>query len=138
MSGVRHARPAHPPRPARDALLPDLSALRRSRAGRAFPPAPLALVTGLEFSPPSPHASRIQLANNAGLRETLVVGGPGRVTRRLCPVTLHPSRGTRDGYPVRPSPRILPLQAGIAPGRVSPEYSRVLRESFGLGPLSEP
>ena len=59
------------------------------------------------------------LANNAGPRATLVVGGPGRIKRRRCTLAL-------PG--VRPPPRILPLQAGIAPGQVSPDYSRVLRE----------
>ena len=33
-----------------------------------------------------------------------------------------------DGYPVRPPPGILPLQAGMAAGQVSPDYSRILRE----------
>jgi len=57
-----------------------------------------------------------------------VHGGRGRIPQRRCSVTLHPSRGTRDGYPVRPPPGILPLQAGIVCGQLSPDYSRVLRE----------
>jgi len=43
-------------------------------------------------------------------------GGPGPITRRRGAVTLHPSRGTRDGYPLRPAPTIHPLQAGMAGG----------------------
>jgi len=77
---------------------------------------------------PSPHYSRIQLANNAGLKEPLAVGGPGRIERRRYTVTLHPFHGRRDGYPVRLAPGILRLQAGIATGQVSPDYSRAFRE----------
>jgi hypothetical protein len=77
------------------------------------------MLTWREVQGLSPHYSRIQLANNAGLMETLVVGGPERITRRRCSATL---RG------VRPTPGIVPLQAGIATGQVSPDYSRVLRE----------
>ena len=67
----------------------------------------------------SPHNSRTAFANYAGLGETLVAGGPGRIRRRRGTVTL---RG------VRPPPSILPLQAGMATGQVSPDCSRILRE----------
>jgi len=80
----------------------------------------------------SPRYSRIQLANNAGLRESFVVKNPGRIERRRSTVTLHPSRGTRDGYLVRPPPGIPSLQARSAPGQVSPDYSRKSREQSGL------
>jgi hypothetical protein len=40
---------------------------------------------------PSPHYSRTQLANNAGLIRTPPVGGPDRIRRRRCMVTPHTS-----------------------------------------------
>jgi hypothetical protein len=53
----------------------------------------------------------MKLANNAGLREPLMVGGQDRITHRLYPVT-------RRG--LLPPSRILPLQVGMALGQVSP------------------
>jgi hypothetical protein len=70
------------------------------------------------------YSSRIMRAYQKALWLAVGDGSP----QRRCTVTLHPSRGTRDGYPVRPPPGILPLQAGIACGQLSPDYSRVLRE----------
>jgi hypothetical protein len=58
-------------------------------------------------------------ANNAGLRETLMGGGEERITRCLCLVT-------RRG--IQPQSRIPSMQAGMAVGPVSPDYSRALRE----------
>jgi hypothetical protein len=58
-------------------------------------------------------------ANIAGLRETPMVGGQDRITCRLCTLT-------RRG--IQPLSGILPLQAGMAAGQVSPDYSRALRE----------
>jgi len=66
----------------------------------------------------------MQLANDAGFIDTRVVGGPGRIRRRRRTVT-------RRG--VRPSPRTLTLQAGMAIGQVSPDSSRILRKESGLG-----
>ena len=53
----------------------------------------------------SPHYSRVQLANNVGLREAHGVSAPGRITRRQCTATL-------GG--VRPLPGIPPLQTESA------------------------
>jgi hypothetical protein len=65
------------------------------------------------------HYSRMEPANTAGLRETLMVGGEERIARCLCVVTW---RG------IQPPSRILSLQAGMAVGPVSPDYSRALGE----------
>jgi hypothetical protein len=51
---------------------------------------------GREKRETSPHYSRTRLADNAGLTEVLVVGGPGRIKRPWGISTPHPSRGTRD------------------------------------------
>jgi hypothetical protein len=68
----------------------------------------------------SPHYySRMEPANNAGLMETSSDCGPGRIIHRRDHVT---PRGWL------PLPGILSLQAGIATGQVSPDYSRALRE----------
>ena len=58
--------------------------------------------------PPSPHYSRSRLANNAGLTEALVLGGPGRIKHLWGVSTPRPSRGTRDGYPACLSPCVIP------------------------------
>jgi hypothetical protein len=73
---------------------------------------------GISFQA-SPHYSRKRLANDAGLTETLVVGGPGRIRHCCCISTL----GCR-----RPPPRGIPSQAGLAIDQVSPDYSRAFRE----------
>jgi hypothetical protein len=85
----------------------------------------------------SPYYSRTQLANNTGLIETLVVGGPGRIRRRWCISTPHPSWrvGTRCAHP----PCVSPPQAELAFGQVSPDYSQVLRRvKVGRGPARVP
>jgi hypothetical protein len=58
-------------------------------------------------------------ANNAGSRETLIVGDQEGITRCLCAVTQH---GTQ------PLSSIPLLQAGMAVGQVSPDQSPALRE----------
>jgi len=63
--------------------------------------------------PPSPHYSRTQLANTAGLMETFGIDGPARIKHPWGISTPHPSRGTRARYPVR-------LAAGVIPAREWP------------------